>query len=330
LVVIAIIAILIGLLLPAVQKVREAAARSSCSNNLKQIGLALHGHHDARGTLPPGGVQTGVNGQPVYTGWSIEILPYIEKESPYRNYDQTKTNDHSNNRAVVQTRVKTYECPDDTNNGKLETPASGPTGSHTWMHGSYVGVAGRGYKGSNTYPRGFWDTFEPDLWTPAGTLLTDYKGMLHGTGTSYNGSPAPSGSNSTKAGVSVTVMGGPEKLSKVTDGTSMTMMAGEHYFFDNTVRSPFWGYIYAQNSMSSAYPESRIITNSYYRCWDGAGPNRPSDADQVCKRAFGSGHVSGFNVVMGDGSVRQISNNIDVNLFVALSTMSGGEVIADQ
>src|SRR6185369_11197651 len=101
LVVIAIIAILIGLLLPAVQKVREAAARLQCQNNLKQIGLALHTHHDARGSFPPGGMQTGQNGTPCYSNWAIEILPYVEQSALYSRYNQTLLNtDTANYNAV--------------------------------------------------------------------------------------------------------------------------------------------------------------------------------------------------------------------------------------
>src|SRR5688500_19240193 len=86
LVVIAIIAILIGLLLPAVQKVREAAARAKCQNNLKQIGIAAHSYHDVRGRLPEAYIAaTGLS-------WHVNILPYIEQDTLYRLFDTTTAN----------------------------------------------------------------------------------------------------------------------------------------------------------------------------------------------------------------------------------------------
>jgi len=331
LVVIAIIAILIGLLLPAVQKVRDAAARAQCANNLKQIGLALHNHHDAIGTLPPGGMQTGPNGTVCYTTWAIEILPFMEQDNIYRLYDQKQVNTATANyNAVAQKRVKSYECPSDSTIGLIEAPASGPDTSRPWAHGSYRAVSGRAYKGSQTYPRGFWDTFEPQYWAPDGgtTLITSYRGMMHGTATLYNGVPAQTATGTT--GASVSTMGGPEKLISVTDGTSNTLMVGENTFRDVTRRATFWAYTYASYNQSSLYPESRILNNSYNDCWDApGGPNsRIANADQMCKRAFGSNHAKGMNFVMGDGSVKYYSRSVDITMLTFMATMQGAEVAA--
>src|SRR5262245_36831114 len=232
LVVIAIIGILIGMLLPAVQKVREAAANAKCKNNLKQIGIALHNHHDSRGTFPPGGMQTGRNGTPCYTNWAIEILPFTEQDNLYRLYDQRVHNEHPNNRVFNQSRVKIYECPSDSLVGLLELPASGPR-TYPYMHGSYRAVSGR----SGAIGRGFWDTFEDQFWPPNWIMLREWRGALHGTATAYNGIPAQNATG--VGGAPLSQMGGPERMSNITDGTSNTLFVGEYYNTDVSRRATF-------------------------------------------------------------------------------------------
>lgn len=120
LVVIAIIAILIGLLLPAVQKVREAAARMSCSNNLKQMGLACHNHNDALGAFPNGGagwtyaptyVSLGnpATGTLQHASWAFQILPYIEQGNLWKGNGATSIAQAQIN--AISTPIKTYFCP---------------------------------------------------------------------------------------------------------------------------------------------------------------------------------------------------------------------------
>jgi prepilin-type N-terminal cleavage/methylation domain-containing protein/prepilin-type processing-associated H-X9-DG protein len=112
LVVIAIIAVLISLLLPAVQKVREAANRTQCMNNLKQIGLACHHYHDSFQSLPPGYVATASypNTTPGW-GWGAYLLPYVEQEPLYRQIDFSQP--MQKNAAVVGAMLKVFLCPSD-------------------------------------------------------------------------------------------------------------------------------------------------------------------------------------------------------------------------
>src|SRR4051812_20011699 len=174
LVVIAIIGILVALLLPAVQAAREAARRSQCGNNLKQISLATHNYHDIGKVLPPGNITEGACcGTQGRVNFFISILPYMENSPLFNQYNHNATNEDPSNAAVRTTYVAAYACGSDTSGGgkKVLVPESGPGAdlNITYMTGSYKGMGGK-YDGINN---------KPDTGESMTTTWPGWRGPLH-------------------------------------------------------------------------------------------------------------------------------------------------------
>jgi prepilin-type N-terminal cleavage/methylation domain-containing protein/prepilin-type processing-associated H-X9-DG protein len=306
LVVIAIIAILIGLLLPAVQKVREAAARTKCFNNLKQIGLALHNYHDAYGHFPSGHVelQNAAGAYIYYSCWSIDILPFIEQNNLYRTYlDNPVSNEDQRNQTFCRTFVNIYMCPSDMRFNLVLPPETlapnggGNNGSVQYAASSYRAMTGIGdTKTTDTYG-GYWNEVQIAMKANLGG-----KGAFHGDGSSGLG---------------------PERVANIQDGTSNTLFVGERHTKTHFTRGPFWADSFNLYSKGAAWPYSATMLPDYDLC-----TKHVSNAN-YCKYGWGSLHDGGISFLFGDGSVRMLFKNIDMRTFMALSTIGGGEILPD-
>lgn len=291
LVVIAIIGILMALLLPAVQAAREAARRVGCSNNLRQIGLAIHNYHDVHGTFPPGAVNFGTCcSTESYTSWPISILPFLEQGSLNLKYEHGQTNESPENRDVRRTFIKTYACLSEPGTRVLEEPESGPANDFNlrYMPGSYRGVGGRS-DGS-----GWWDNYPQYQ-----ALPMHWRGVFH-------------------------VVDGrldEESMTSVEDGTSHTLLVGEYSTQTRLRRRTFWAYSYGSYNKSDAVPESRTLIGDWDRCASQGGLG----GIHACSRGWGSFHPTVVQFLFCDGNVRPISQAVDMTIFVNAATIAGRE-----
>jgi prepilin-type N-terminal cleavage/methylation domain-containing protein/prepilin-type processing-associated H-X9-DG protein len=301
LVVIAIIAILIGLLLPAVQKVREAAARLQCQNNLKQMGLACHNFHDANGLVPPSRVASGgfpKLGVPAnaYQGWAVWLLPYLEQDNLRNLYDVKLHFGHANNRVAIQTRVKVFLCP--------TTPEPADRVAPTFTHGGFTitGAAVSDYSVCRNVDLGLVSSFPAsvDAYT-AGNQWGPF---------SYN------------SGTNTRVM----TWGSVSDGLSNTL------FYSEDAGRPA-GYRAQRRKSSTGATVGGAAWADEASEWGFQGCTPPNDTRPglTAINCTNNGepysfHSGGINVGMCDGSVRFLRESIDVRTFARLVTAQGGEV----
>jgi prepilin-type N-terminal cleavage/methylation domain-containing protein len=304
LVVIAIIGVLVALLLPAVQAAREAARRTQCGSNLKQIALGVHNYISANRTLPPGAVVTGACCSAYsYSNWAIEILPMIEQQTLFATYDHSKYNDNAlstTNLVVAQTVVPTYSCPTDDEANKLQKPGAGPGSGLTYRTSSYRAVTGRS------------DNSQADVWW--GAQLSTHSGSAFPLPAEYRGALHTIGN------IPYQVV----KPAQITDGMSNTLLVGEKASATSgTVagQQTFWGYSYGGFNKSMMVPQSRTLLTDYERCTQigGAGGTSP------CKAGWGSFHAGGLQFALCDGSVRMISDNVDMEILNDAATIAGEE-----
>ena len=302
LVVIAIIAILIGLLLPAVQKVREAAARMACSNNVKQLGLALHSHHDAVGAFPAAQEQFvrnlgGTNQSTEANSWTPYVLPYIEQGNVHQQYNFKIGWDRGSNAAAggpIRVTIKTFLCP--------SAPQDGRHANRGCL--DYAATTERGASGGDNpywgYVRPFVTKSDPLF---IGVLGQDEVNTTTGAVTRCN-----------------------RTITSITDGTSNTMLlaecAGRNRRFVMGKEDPTQTW----SAGPWANPVSRINIGGYNPA-DPADPFGPCVVNCINDKEIYAFHSGGANICLADGSVRFLRASATIDLVLSLLTRNRGEVI---
>ncbi len=306
LVVIAIIAILIGLLLPAVQKVREAAARMRCSNNIKQICLAVHNYHDQLGRVPPAyDGRTGLS-------WHVLILPFIEQSSLFNQFDMTNPSVSHNivgrNNPHGLVVVSTYHCPSSPVTHQL-------FGAPHHTNGDVDRIPGNASGQPAVVPH-YYGVNGPRGTNPA-------TGLPYPTGTAQHEGVPVATSGMFQRDIPVTFVG-------VSDGTSNTMMIGEMSWISNTFGTRYRSWVRGGQEYAGVVPgqpnfvvSSRNLTNAINSIFSA---NLIVPFNDI---PFGSMHPGGMNAGFGDGSVRFLRQTLDITTYRALGSRDGGEVLAN-
>ena len=345
LVVIAIIGVLVALLLPAIQAAREAARRTQCINNLKNTGLAMLNHHDTLGTFPTGGMSWGtrieqslVNGKPAGTkrmglGWGYQILPYLEQGAMKNILTQQQLRD---------TTVPMFSCP---SRGGVRRTADGA--GNTTVQTDYAGVLPCTHVklqeppvnltsltlAALTYSKVVTGIFyqEPEQMGQYGNPLPPDNGVYDGVIVrSAWRSTGFDERTQTNLGEYATGVPDPVEIAQITDGTSNTMMVGEKYvrvdFHSISTPSDDQGFTEGWDPDVMRCPcvpplnDSQV--NDEFTGQIGEAPGMRNKWEIV---VMGSSHPGGLNVVFADGGVHTINYDVDVFLFNALGTRSGGE-----
>jgi prepilin-type N-terminal cleavage/methylation domain-containing protein len=306
LVVIAIIGVLVALLLPAVQAAREAARRMQCSNNLRQLGIALHNYHDVNQWFP-------INYRPVKGGsysWMQAILPFVEQQNLYGQLTMGGTVALANNTLVANTPVKTYRCPSDG-----LTPPSGlmsgvSDGGGTKAVTNYKANSGAYWiwhvvnTNNVRWPHNVDPNGPPGL-GPNSLVFCD--GLM--CSNSYGSDPS-----TVNPGLNVVVRN-TTRIPTITDGTANTFAVGEAI-----PGWSLWSWWYNQNASVATCG----IPLNYRR---GIEKLEPFANQWQRNYSFYSLHPAGGNFAMCDASVRFVADNIDTVTYRALATVEAGEAI---
>jgi prepilin-type N-terminal cleavage/methylation domain-containing protein/prepilin-type processing-associated H-X9-DG protein len=363
LVVIAIIAVLIALLLPAVQSAREAARRAQCTNNLKQIVLAISNYHDQFGSYPPGGITAtgrtkptefanpwdpGANG----LGFRALVLPQMEGNNSY-NAINLFLNVSVNPMAQYtawNTVFTSWLCPSDGLNGNGRvilgysnddeananwgpSPINPFTG--TWPTqipvSNYAGSFGDNYCGGVLAGLGLpWETPYNVTTLPPGRARIGWNGYW---GTNF-GPPGgfTAGAGTMRGFFDYRSTAGPPKIADVTDGTSNTIIVGE-VLPSNAADSNFWmqNGAYAGTTVPLGFNSNTIIPVAKGPC--SSSTWQSASAPVGCRygasaKGFISRHPGGSNFAFADGSVHFLKNSISMVTYCALGSRSGGEVVS--